>query len=60
LRQLCDELGQTIVMVTHDPKAASYADRIVFLNDGRVIDEMKLDGGKDAADILARLTELEL
>jgi len=60
LRQLCDELDQTIVMVTHDPKAASYADRIVFLNDGQIIDEMKLDGGKDAADILARLTELEL
>jgi putative ABC transport system ATP-binding protein len=60
LRRLCSELGQTIVMVTHDPRAASYADRIVFLNDGRVIDEMKLDGGKDAADILARLTELEL
>jgi putative ABC transport system ATP-binding protein len=60
LRQLCNELNQTIVMVTHDPKAASHADRIVFLKDGRIIDEMKLDGGKDAADILARLTELEL
>jgi putative ABC transport system ATP-binding protein len=60
LRQLCDDLGQTIVVVTHDPKAASYADRIVFLKDGQVIDEMKIDGGKDAADILARLTELEL
>ena len=57
LRQLCDELGQTIVMVTHDPRAASYADRIVFLKDGRVVDEMRLDGGKDAADILARLAE---
>lgn len=32
--------GQTIVMVTHDPVAASYADRIVFLSDGRVVDEM--------------------
>jgi putative ABC transport system ATP-binding protein len=60
LRQLCDELGQTIVMVTHDPKAASHADRIVFLRDGQVVDEMRLDGGKDAADILARLGELEL
>jgi putative ABC transport system ATP-binding protein len=60
LRQLCDELGQTIVVVTHDPKAASYADRIVFLKDGRVIDEMRLEGEKDATDILARLTELEL
>ena len=35
-----DELGQTIVMVTHDPMAASYASRVVFLADGRVVDEM--------------------
>jgi putative ABC transport system ATP-binding protein len=34
------ELGQTIVMVTHDPVAASYADRVIFLADGRVVDEM--------------------
>jgi putative ABC transport system ATP-binding protein len=34
------ELGQTIVMVTHDPVAASYADRVVFLADGRIVDEM--------------------
>ena len=34
------EFGQTIVMVTHDPIAASYADRVVFLADGRVVDEM--------------------
>ncbi len=61
LRQLCDDLGQTIVMVTHDPKGASRADRVVFLKDGHIIDEMQLgDGKKDAADILARLTELEL
>ena len=60
LRQLCDELGQTIVMVTHDPRAASHADRIVFLKDGQIIDQMRLEGEKDAADILARLTELEL
>ena len=40
LRAAVDELGQTIVMVTHDPTAASYADRIVFLADGRVVDEM--------------------
>jgi putative ABC transport system ATP-binding protein len=61
LRQLCDDLGQTIVMVTHDPLGASCADRVVFLKDGRIIDEMELgDGKKDAADILARLTELEL
>ena len=40
LRRAVDEMGQTIVMVTHDPVAASYADRIVFLADGRVVDEM--------------------
>ncbi|MGY1619627.1 ABC transporter ATP-binding protein [Geodermatophilus sp. SYSU D00691] len=40
LRQAVDQLGQTIVMVTHDPTAASAADRILFLADGRVVDEM--------------------
>jgi putative ABC transport system ATP-binding protein len=40
LRRAVDEMGQTIVMVTHDPMAASYADRIVFLADGRIVDEM--------------------
>jgi putative ABC transport system ATP-binding protein len=40
MRRAVDELGQTIVMVTHDPVAASHADRIVFLADGRVVDEM--------------------
>ena len=40
MRRAVDEMGQTIVMVTHDPIAASYADRIVFLADGRVVDEM--------------------
>lgn len=40
LRQAVREFDQTIVMVTHDPIAASYADRIVFLADGRVVDEM--------------------
>jgi putative ABC transport system ATP-binding protein len=34
------ELGQTIVMVTHDPVAASYADRVVFLADGKTVDEL--------------------
>ncbi|MCU0261767.1 MAG: ABC transporter ATP-binding protein, partial [Ilumatobacteraceae bacterium] len=40
LRNAVRELGQTVVMVTHDPVAASYADRIVFLADGRIVDEM--------------------
>jgi putative ABC transport system ATP-binding protein len=40
MRRAVDEMHQTIVMVTHDPMAASYADRIVFLADGRIVDEM--------------------
>jgi putative ABC transport system ATP-binding protein len=41
LRRSVAEMGQTIVMVTHDPAAASYADRVVFLSDGKVIDELR-------------------
>jgi len=48
LRMAVDEFGQTIVMVTHDPAAAAVADRIVFLKDGRVVDEM-LDPTTDRA-----------
>jgi putative ABC transport system ATP-binding protein len=40
MRQAVDDLHQTIVMVTHDPVAAGYADRAVFLNDGQITDEM--------------------
>jgi len=40
LRRSVDDLGQTIVMVTHDPVAASYANRIVFVGDGKITGEM--------------------
>lgn len=40
MRSAVRDLGQTIVMVTHDPAAASYAERVVFLADGRIVDEM--------------------
>jgi len=40
MRRAVDDFSQTIVMVTHDPIAASYADRIVFLDDGDIVDEM--------------------
>jgi putative ABC transport system ATP-binding protein len=40
MRRAVRELGQTIVMVTHDPGAASYADRVVFLADGHIVDEI--------------------
>jgi putative ABC transport system ATP-binding protein len=57
LRRACDEKGQTIVMVTHDPSAASYADRIVFLRDGALIREL---AGSDRAAIMEVMAELEL
>jgi putative ABC transport system ATP-binding protein len=40
LRRSVREFGQTVVMVTHDPVAASYSDRVLFLADGRIVDEM--------------------
>ncbi|MCX6528388.1 MAG: ABC transporter ATP-binding protein, partial [Actinobacteria bacterium] len=40
MRRAVDELGQTIVMVTHDPVSAAFADRIIFLADGKIVDEM--------------------
>jgi putative ABC transport system ATP-binding protein len=41
LRHSVDEFGQTVVMVTHDPGAASHTDRVVFLGDGQVVDELR-------------------
>lgn len=41
LRRSVDEFGQTVVMVTHDAHAASYADRTVFLSDGRIVDDLR-------------------
>jgi putative ABC transport system ATP-binding protein len=56
LRSAVKDHGQTIVMVTHDASAASFADRIVFLGDGRIVDEM-LEPTTDR--ILDRLKSLE-
>ena len=50
------ELGQTVVMVTHDPAAASYADRVVFLADGRIVDEMH---GPTADSVLDRMRRFD-
>jgi putative ABC transport system ATP-binding protein len=55
MRQAVRELGQTIVMVTHDPVAASFADRVVLLADGRIVDEV-LDPTPDA--VLDRMKHL--
>ena len=48
-RRAVEEIGQTIVLVTHDPLAASFADRIVFLSDGQVVHET---GKLSAADVV--------
>jgi putative ABC transport system ATP-binding protein len=50
------ELHQTVVMVTHDPVAATYADRVVFLTDGRIVDEL-LDPTVDG--VLTRVRHLD-
>ncbi|MEU8620180.1 ABC transporter ATP-binding protein [Streptomyces sp. NPDC048623] len=56
LRQSVDELGQTIVMVTHDPVAASYADRVLYLADGRIVDEMR---SPSADQVLDRMKDFD-
>ncbi|MEV5610775.1 ABC transporter ATP-binding protein [Streptomyces sp. NPDC052225] len=58
LRELVDRHGQTVIMVTHDPAAAAWADRVVLLADGRVADD--LDGRHDAPAIARRMADLEV
>jgi putative ABC transport system ATP-binding protein len=55
LRRAVDELGQTTAMVTHDPVAAAYADRVLFLADGRIVDEL---ARPTAAGVLERMRRL--
>ncbi|OAK51590.1 ABC transporter ATP-binding protein [Rhodococcoides kyotonense] len=56
LRTAADEFDQTVVIVTHDPRAASYADRVVFLADGAVIDHL---ADPTAEAVLDRMKQLE-
>jgi len=56
LRMSVTELGQTIVMVTHEPSAAAYADRVLFLADGRIVDEMR---SPTADSVLDRMKSME-
>jgi putative ABC transport system ATP-binding protein len=56
LRTAAHDLGQTIVMVTHDPTAAAYADRVVFLVDGRVVDHLE---DPTAASVITMMTKLD-
>jgi putative ABC transport system ATP-binding protein len=56
MRNAVDQLGQTVVIVTHDPRAASYADRVIFLADGRIVDEM---ADPTAQGVLDHMKQLE-
>ena len=56
LRRSVDDFNQTIVMVTHDANAASYADRVVFLADGQIVDDMTQP---TAATVLERMGRLD-
>ncbi len=56
LRAAVDEFGQTVVIVTHDPRAASWADRVVFLADGRIVEELK---SPSADDVYAYMKNLD-
>ena len=58
----CDQLGQTIVLVTHDARAAAHADRVLVVGDGRIRDEIELGRrpNRDAGPLIARLAQLGL
>jgi putative ABC transport system ATP-binding protein len=49
LRQVSTKWGRSVLMVTHDPRIASYAQRLVLMRDGRIVDDLVLDGSREAA-----------
>lgn len=63
LRKSCDELQQTIIIVTHDPRASAFADRVVFLRDGLIVDDLKCDPASELSErikiIIGKMEELE-
>ena len=58
LRRSVDDHGQTVVMVTHDPVAAAYTDRVVFLADGRVVDEQRAPTRDSVLEAMAAMAAL--
>jgi putative ABC transport system ATP-binding protein len=57
LRRAVDELGQTVVMVTHDPIAASNADRVVVLVDGKVVRDEKAETPEAVLDLMKQVSK---
>ncbi len=58
LRRATEEWGRTVILVTHDPRIAAYADRIVFLRDGQIVDENRLKGQGNAEQIREQLNRV--
>ena len=58
LREAVDTYGQTIVMVTHDPRAATIADRILFLADGEVVRELGRSSQREVLETLEEVAAL--
>lgn len=60
LKRSCQDLGATIVMVTHDPRAASYANRVIFLKDGTIVHHLSSEDEEITTQaVMAELAELE-
>jgi putative ABC transport system ATP-binding protein len=57
MRRAVRELGQTIVMVTHDPVSAAYASRVIFLNDGKIVDELRDPSPESVLDRMKQFGE---
>ena len=57
LRQIANDWGRAVVIVTHDPRIAAYADRIIFLKDGRIVDQTILEpkNGQNAEMVADRM-----
>lgn len=58
LRSACDALRATIIMVTHDPRAASFADRVLFIKDGGLVSELRTAGPHNVQPIVEMMTGL--
>lgn len=55
LRRVCDEGGRTVVLVTHNPRVAAFAERVYFLKDGAIVDQSRLGGERSLEAVWARL-----
>ena len=60
LRDVSKQYGRTVIMVTHDPRIAAYSDRIIFLKDGKVVDETLLakSNGNNATEVAEKMKEI--